>query len=207
MSMRINDFKAVMPGGGARPNLFKVSGGFPNNATTGLSGVLGAVGGAAVGAASGDILGAANSLLGGSGPGRNLEFLCKGAQIPAGSLGMITVPYRGRQLKVPGNRTFADWTITILNDGQYSIRNAFEEWSNKINSHDGNVGPGSIEEIFQTWTVEQLDQSGNTIKTYEFQGVWPMEVGAIDLSADANDTIEEYSVTLAYQYWTSNTTS
>ena len=60
MSMRINDFKAVMPGGGARPNLFKVTGGFPSNATSGLSGVLGAVGGAAVGAASGDILGAAN---------------------------------------------------------------------------------------------------------------------------------------------------
>ena len=205
--MRINDFKTSLPGGGARPNLFKINGGFPNNATGGLSGVLGAVGGAAAGAAAGDVVGAANSLFGGSGPGRNLEFLARGGQIPAASLGTITVPYRGRQLKLPGNRTFADWTITILNDNSFSVRNAFEEWSNLINSHDGNVGPASLGEIFQTWQVEQLDQSGNTIKTYEFQGCWPVEVGAIDLSADANDTIEEYSVTIAYQFWTSDTTS
>ena len=135
------------------------------------------------------------------------SFVCKIASIPASTVAAVEVPYFGRQVKVPGNRTFADWTITILNDNQYSVRNAFEEWSNLINSHDGNVGPASLGEIFQTWQVEQLDQSGNTIKTYEFQGCWPIEVGAIDLSADANDTIEEYTVTIAYQFWTSDTTS
>lgn len=206
MSTRIDDFKSAMPGGGARPNLFRVRGSFPNGGSSVLGTAIGAVAGAA-GNAVGAALAGASNILGGGGPARQVEFLCKGASLPASNIGVIEVPFRGRQLKVPGDRTFTEWSLTIINDTDFQIRNAFEQWMDLINSHVQNIGPSGLLQVQQNWTVEQLDRSGSILKTYEINSCFPTEVSAIDLSFDSSDSIEEYTVTMQYQYWTSNTTT
>jgi hypothetical protein len=137
--------------------------------------------------------------------GPKLTFTCKAAQLPASTVGVIDVPYFGRQIKLAGNRTFADWTITILNDEDFEVRDALEERMSLINSHAGNES-----ELFGSYSfdaiVNQYGKTGDIIKTYNFVGMFPTEIGAIDLDWGSNDTIEEYTVTFAYQYWTSNTT-
>jgi hypothetical protein len=199
---RIDDFKMAMSGGGLRPNLFRVRGNFPGGATGPLGTALGA--GAGVG---GFALGGAANLLGGGGPARKLEFLCKAAAIPASTLGSVAVPYRGRQVKIPGDRTFEDWTITILEDTDFSIRDAFERWSNAINSHRENIGTTSLLQIGQRWEVDQLDRSGSVLRTYTIEDCFPTSIAEIPLSMESNDAISEYSVTLAYSYWTSASTT
>lgn len=204
--MSIQNFKNALSGGGARSNLFRVRGTFPN----GGSGALGTALGAAAGAAGGDLgnlLGAANNLIGGGGPSRQVEFLCKAAALPSSNLGLIEVPYRGRNIKVAGDRTFPEWTITIINDTDFQIRNAFELWSDLINSHEENVGSTSKNIYAQRWEIDQLGRDGSVLKTYSFEGCWPSEVGQIDLSFDSNDQIEEYTVTLQFDFWSSNTTT
>ena len=132
-----------------------------------------------------------------------LSFTCKGAQLPASTVAQIDVPYRGRQLKVAGDRTFEDWTVTIINDTGFEIRDAMERWMNGINSHNANTGFNDPAEYQTDLAVEQLDKDGQKLKVYHF----PVNVSAIDLSYDANDAIEEFTVEFAYQYWESNTTS
>lgn len=138
----------------------------------------------------------------GMGADRSLEFLCKGAQIPAGTIGTIEVPTRGgRKVKEPGDRTYAPWTITIMNDNDFTLRTFFENWQNSINSPAGNIGPNSSEAIKFDAFVEQLDSEDNTIATYQFTGTWPSELSPIELSFETTDTIEEFTVTLEYDYW------
>ncbi|GAF84896.1 unnamed protein product [marine sediment metagenome] len=211
MSMRIDTFKGALGGGGARPNLFRVTLGFPSGASGALATGLGAVGGA-IGGAVGGVVGAVSNVLGGGGPSRKLQFLCKAASLPAQSIGVISIPFRGRQLKIAGDRTFAEWSITIINDTDFSIRNAFEEWSNLINAHVANVGPSSLYSYTQQAQVEQLTREGpslnpTSLKTYLFEECWPSEIAAIALNYETGDAIEEFEVSLQYQYWTSNTTS
>ncbi len=211
MSMRIDEFKGQLAGGGARPNLFRVTVGFPSGASSSLATGLGAIGGA-IGGAVGGVVGAVSNVLGGGGPARKLQFLCKAASLPASTVGTIEVPFRGRQLKIAGDRTFAEWSLTIINDTDFQIRDAFEEWMNIINQHVANVGPSGLNSYIQQAQVEQFTREGpsinpTSIKTYLFEGCWPSEVAAIDLSYETTDSIEEFTVTLQYQYWTSNTTS
>lgn len=204
--MTIQNFKNSLAGGGARANLFRVRGTFPS----GAAGALGTALGAAAGAAGGDlgnVIGAANNLIGGGGPSRQVEFLCKSASLPPSTLGVVEVPYRGRMLKYAGDRTFPEWTLTILNDTDFQIRNALESWSDLINSHEENVGPTSKNLYTQRWEIDQLDRSGAILKSYSFEGCWPSEIGQIDVSFDSNDQIEEYTVSLQYDYWTSNSTT
>jgi len=204
--MTVQQFKNSLSGGGARANQFRVRGTFPS----GASGALGTVLGAAAGAAGGDVgnlLGAANNLIGGGGPARQIEFLCKSASLPPSTLGIVEVPYRGRTIKYPGDRTFPSWPITIINDTGFELRNAFEQWSDLINSHVQNVGPAGLLQIGQRWEIDQLDKSGSVIKTYTFEDCWPSEVGQIDVSHDSTDQIEEFTVELQYTLWTSNTTT
>ena len=139
-------------------------------------------------------------------------FLVKAAQLPASTLGVIEVPYRGRKIKVPGDRTFAEWTITVLADGKFELRDKFEAWSQAINAHEGNtsvqdypepLGDGSI---YADWKIQQLDRVGKPIKTYNFIGCFPSEVSAIDVNMETTDSLEEFTVTLQYTYWSSNTT-
>jgi hypothetical protein len=134
----------------------------------------------------------------------NIEFLCKAAQIPASTIGNIDVPFRGRQLKVPGDRTFADWTVTIINDPQFAIRAAFEDWSAKITHHAVNVSSLDHSSVYGQAQVIQMGRSGESLRTYRIEDMYPTEIAAIDLGMDTNDTIEEYTVTFAVNNWHSD---
>lgn len=135
------------------------------------------------------------------------SFLCKAASLPASVMNPIEIPFRGRQLKVAGDRTFETWTITVINDTDMSIRNAFERWMNAINSHSSNVGLTNPVDYQTDLKVEQLDKDESVTKTYNFRGCFPTNVSSIDLSYDTVDTIEEFTVELQVQYWESDTTT
>lgn len=135
------------------------------------------------------------------------SFMCKGAQLPGSVIAQIDVPYRGRQLKIAGDRTFENWTITVLNDTGMEVRNAMERWMNGMNEHVNNTGLSNPTDYQADMAIEQLDKSGNVTKTYTIRGAYPVNVSSIDLSYDTNDAIEEFTVELAYQYWESSTTS
>ena len=135
------------------------------------------------------------------------SFMCKGAQLPGSVIAQIDVPYRGRQLKIAGDRTFENWTITVLNDTGMEVRNAMERWMNGMNEHVNNTGLSNPTDYQADMTIEQLDKAGNVTKSYTIRGAYPVNVAAIDLSYDSNDAIEEFTVELAYQYWESSTTS
>lgn len=170
----VDDFKAKLVGGGARPNLFKATIQFPAYA-------------------GGDV--------------ELTSFLCKGAQLPASQVNPVVVPFRGRQLKVAGDRTFEDWTVTIINDTDMSVRNAMERWMNGINSHQANTGLVNPADYQADLTVEQLDKDGTVLKAYQFRGCFPSNISAIDLNYETVDAIEEFTVTFNVQYWESDTTS
>jgi hypothetical protein len=170
----IDNFKAKLTGGGARPNLFKVICNFPAEA---------------------------------EGDAELASFLIKGAGLPASVIAPIEVPYRGRKLKVAGDRTFEPWTITVINDEGFVIRNAFERWMNSINEHLNNVGLINPNDYQTDMTVQQLGKDDSVLKTIDLKGVFPTNLSQIELNYETNDTIEEYTVELQYQYWTSNTTS
>ncbi len=201
--MNIDAFKGQLRGGGARPNLFEVEGSFPNAAAGALASIGGAIGGA-VGQAIGSTIA---NVLGSGGPSSKIRFLCKAASIPESTLGEVTVAYRGRDIKLPGDREFPTWSITILNDTDFAIRNAFEQWMNLINSHEGNIGTQGLQAIQQNWKVTQLGKGGERLKTYEFSGCWPSQISAIDLDYDSKNAIETFQVTLQYQYWKASTTT
>ena len=135
-------------------------------------------------------------------------FLVKSASLPGTALGTIEIPYRGRRIKVPGDRTFGDWSITIINDNKFQLRNLFELWVNSIQAMERNVASSEFTNlagpIFQDWQVNQLDRTGKPLKAYKLIGCFPTDISSIDLSYEATDQIEEFSVTLAYSYFTSN---
>ena len=135
------------------------------------------------------------------------SFLCKGAQLPSSVIAQIDVPFRGRQLKIAGDRTFENWSITILNDVNMEVRSAIERWMNGINEHVNNTGLSNPTDYRADMIVEQLNKAGETTKTYTIRGAYPVNVSAIDLSYDSNDAIEEFTVEWAYQYWESNSTT
>ena len=173
MAFNVNEFRSQMVGDGARPNLFEVSMPFP----------------------------------GFSQPGdaqRKLTFMCKTAQLPGATIGSVPVQYFGRELKFVGNRNFTDWTITIINDEDFVIRNAFERWMAGINSHNLNVrNPAALAPLGYSvdGDVTQFGKNGNTLKKYKFIGLFPTDLTPIDVDWGSNDTIEEFTVTLAFQWW------
>ena len=126
----------------------------------------------------------------------------RGAQIPAATVASIDVPYFGRQVKVAGNRTFADWTPTILNDEDFRVRNAMEQWSNKINSFQSNLREGTnlLGEYRTLANVTQFSKTGAKLRTYRFVNIFPTEVSTIDLSWET-DAIETFTVNFVYDYW------
>jgi hypothetical protein len=173
MAFSVNEFRSQMTGDGARPNLFEVSMPFPSFASP------------------------ANAQT-------KLTFMCKTAQLPGSTVGVVPVNYFGRELKFVGNRTFADWTISVINDEDFIVRNAFERWMNGINSHNFNVrNPLALAPLGYSVDSEvtQFGKQGNTLKKYRFVGVFPTDVTPIDVDWGSNDTIEEFSVTLSYQWW------
>jgi len=204
MAKSISDFKSYLKKGGARPNLFLVRLNFPSQ----LNQVL-------------DI-----ESRGGSSAGNlttQAEFLVKTAQIPASNIGTIEVPYRGRMLKVAGDRTFEPWSVTVVNDGNFEIRKAFETWSRGINALTENVsqlgyGADGGASYCVDMTVFQLSRDGQapsrtpdsnnsgtdgmeTIRAYKFYDAWPSAISSIDLSFEANDQIEEFTVEFQYNFF------
>jgi len=200
MAFQISDFTTRLTGDGARPNLFQVS--IPN-----IPVALNAPG--------------ANPAA--SDPSTSLTFLAKSAQLPGSTLGTVPMYYFGREVKFAGNRTFADWTITIVNDENFLIRNAMEVWMNYINSNQGNIrgtgvqsnnfntnqalGYTSDAHVYQYAKTGGQDLLAGAIKAYDFVGLFPVDLSPIDLDWGSNDTIEEFTVTFAYQYWTSTNTT
>ena len=137
----------------------------------------------------------------------DLAFLCTATSIPAMTVGNIIVPFRGRQIKIAGDRTFGDWGITVLNDTNFKLRNAFERWQNGINNMTDNEGLSNPVDYQVDSFVDQLDRNGNTLKSYTLRGAFPVEVGSIDLSYSENDAVETFGVTFQYQYFETNTTT
>ena len=133
----------------------------------------------------------------------DFSFHCKGTSMPASTIGNIDVPYKGRQLKVPGDRTFADWTVTVFNDKHMLIRAMFELWMGKIQDHWGNESDIDMHaNPYGKGTVSQLYRTGGVIRTYNITSMYPTEVAAIDVAWDSNDAVEEYAVTFAVNHWT-----
>tara|TARA_A200000159_G_C7303139_1_gene331096 strand:+ start:840 stop:1364 length:525 start_codon:yes stop_codon:yes gene_type:complete len=174
MVLGVDDFKAKLRGGGARPNLFKATINFPAYA---------------------------------AGDTELTSFMCEAAQLPGSTTGMIEVPFRGRRLKLSGDRTFEPWTITVINDTNMAVRDSMERWMNGINSHTTNTGRADPLEYESDLLVDQLDKSGGIIKQYVFRGCFPTVVSPIDLSYTAENEIERFSVEFQIQYWESNTTT
>jgi len=141
----------------------------------------------------------------------NFRFMCKAAQMPAQNVASIDVPFRGRTFKVAGDRTIDTWTVTIINDEDFRLRNAFEAWSELIAKLDTNIGATDPSAYMVNAKVFQLgrgsvasskDNSGTSnvvLKEYEFIDLWPTEVSTIDLSYDSTDAIEEFTVTFQVQ--------
>ena len=128
------------------------------------------------------------------------SFLIKAASLPAMTIGTIEVPYRGRVLKFAGNRTFDDWSITIINDEDFLIRDAFERWSNFINGLETNKMQLTTAYMAMA-EVQQLGKAGNVLREYTIKDMFPTSVAAIELSYETADAIEEFEVTLAYQWF------
>ena len=126
-------------------------------------------------------------------------FMVQAAQLPASDLGIIPVFYFGRQLKLAGDRTFAEWTVTVINDEDFLIRNAMEEWSNSINRLQRNVR--DISSYKTQGDVVQYAKDGTPIRTYEFHGMFPSNISPIELDWATTDQIELFQVTFQYDYW------
>jgi len=130
-----------------------------------------------------------------------VPFLCKVAQIPSSQLGLIEVPYFGRRLKMAGDRRFDPWTVNIINDEDFLVRNAMEQWNNYINLYQQNVtalGTGAPSEYKSQATVTQFGKSGEILRTYQFNGIYPEAISTIDLAWASVDEIEEFQVTFQY---------
>ena len=133
--------------------------------------------------------------------------MCRAAQLPGSIMSEIIVPFRGRELKIAGDRTFDVWSPTTINDTDFNVRNAMERWMNGINAHSANTGIVNPTDYQTDLVVEQLDKDESVLKTYTFRGCFPTNIDPIDLSYDPAAVIEEFSVTFQVQYWESNTTS
>ena len=167
---KITDFKSKLTGGGARANLFEVVLQFPDLAQPDSATL------------------------------EKSRFLVKGANMPASNIAQIEVPFRGRVLKIAGDRTFDSWTVTVLNDTDFSIRSAFERWMNTINRVSDNTGLVNPADYQADAYVYQLDRDGSTLRSYRFYDVFPTQVAPIELSYDAQG-IQEFTVELQVQWW------
>ena len=181
----IDDFKGKLVGGGVRPNLFEVELAWPDGYGLVQDGV-----------------------------DRDSRFLVKAASLPASQIQSIEVPFRGRILKIAGDRKFETWTITVINDQNFSIRQSMESWMNNINNHEydsGVVDPNSYQTNFKVHQLGRGPKSGDgnipMLRSYEMRGCFPTGIGAIDLSYDNQDQIQEYQVEFQVQWWQPVSTS
>jgi hypothetical protein len=188
MTTRINDFISRI-GQGTKPNMFAIDIVWPGDLGTGNPGA--------------------------TGEDKNLvDLLCKSAALPASQLGVIEVPFRGRTVKIAGDRTFDTWSPTFFNDKDMAIRAYFEQWLESMNTHNGNNAPkfrpnNSDGYMAAALRVKQLEKNsterGSIIREYTLHHAFPTNVSQIDLGYDSNDQISEFSVEFQYSYWTVET--
>lgn len=167
---KITDFKSKLTGGGARSNLFEVVLSFP------------------------DIAPADTNVL------DKARFLVKGANLPASNVAPLDVAFRGRVLKVAGDRTFESWTVTVINDTDFAIRSAFENWMNRINRVSDNTGVTDPTAYTADAFVYQLDRDGTTLRAYHFYDIFPTSIGSITLDYNTS-TIQEFTVEFQILWW------
>ena len=129
-----------------------------------------------------------------------VPFMVRSAGIPESTVGQYTIPYFGREVKYAGDRTFADWTVTVINDEDFAVRNAMEAWSNAINSHESNVR-GLPQDYKSNGIITQYSKDGRALRTYVFEGMFPTTIDGIAMDWSQQDTIEEFSVTFQYDLW------
>lgn len=172
---RIDQFRAVLAGGGARPSQFVVSLTFPTWVSANGAALAG-------------------------------QFLVKTAELPASIITPIDVPFRGRIAKVAGERQFANWNVTVLNDNDFLIRDALERWSAGILNHAQTNGIVAPTEYTSDLFVTQLDRNDVALKTYKFFNCFPQTVSPIGLDFGNTNTIEEFQVEFSVDYWTAETT-
>ena len=191
----LSKFQSKLQGGGARPNLFEVS--IPNLPDAAKNSTPAATWG--------------------SEEQEDFTIMCKGAQLPASTIGSIDVPFRGRILKVAGDRTIENWSITVINDENFNIRNAMEAWMNaiaRLSNNTGAVNPDSymtdayVYQLGRGYSSGRQSTTNSTtsdgekvtpLKSYKFIDIFPVSVSSIDLSYDSSDTIEEFTVDFAVQ--------
>lgn len=134
-----------------------------------------------------------------------VPFMVKASSLPASTIGAVEVPYFGRKIKIAGDRTFEDWEVTVINDEDFAVRNAMEQWMNAMNSHVGNVRDTArlAPESYKTQAqIRQFSKvGGDPIREYTFNGLFPTNISAIETSWETNDTIEEFTVTFGYDWW------
>jgi hypothetical protein len=166
----ISNFRAALEAG-AKPNLFEVNLSLP-------AGVLDT----------------------GNAVTNNFKLLCKSAAIPALTVGVIEVPFRGRRIKLPGDRTYSDWTITVVNDNAQTMRKAFDRWMQYINEPDATLDIRNTQEIDYKVTIDikHLKINSKISRQYQLIDAFPTDVSAIDLSYDTTDAIQEFTVTFLY---------
>jgi hypothetical protein len=162
---------------GARANLFEIELTFP-------TAVISAVGGSATAFST------------------NMGLLCKSAAVPGFTIGVIEVPFRaGRRIKIAGDRTFADWTVTIINDENHTMRNAFNAWVNYVStSNYDSVSKSTATDYYSTVKIKHLKADGSVSRQYQLTDAYPTDVGALDLSFDSTDTLSEFTVNFQYHY-------
>lgn len=129
-----------------------------------------------------------------------IPFMVKAAALPASNLGSYVVPYFGRDIKYAGDRTFEDWEVTVINDEDFAIRNAMEAWSNAINSHISNTR--ALPQTYKSDAIiTQYGKDGQTLRTYNFQGIYPITISSIAMAWETKDAIEEFTVSFQYDLW------
>jgi hypothetical protein len=189
MANTIQDFKTALRGGGARANLFQVDLSLPSNIVKDQAYEDG-----------------------------KFSILCKSAALPASNIASIEVPFRGRTFKVAGDRTFDNWTVTVINDTDFGIRNTMENWMQAIGQYGDGSGFTDPENYMAIANVKQFsralsnvgfntpfgsgNENHNVVANYKFYDIFPTNISAIDLSYDSSDTIEEFTVDFQVQYWT-----
>jgi hypothetical protein len=172
----VDQFKAQLSGGGARPNQFFVQLTFPASVTLGALAI------------------------------QSSPFLVTAASLPGSIIGAARVPYRGREVKLAGERVFNPWTVNVLNDNNFTIRNALEDWMNKMNNLQDNSGELSPANYQADMIVTQLDRNNIPLKLYQIRSAFPVDVSEVQLDFGANDQISQFSATFEYQDYTTSLT-
>ena len=145
-----------------------------------------------------------------AGDGTLATYMCKSAALQASNVGVIEVPFRGRTVKIAGDRTFDNWSTTFITDRDMKIRAQFEKWLELINSHEPNTAqlanPSETDGYTRGIIIRQKDKdatdAGAELRSYKLWYAFPTSVSAVDLAYDSNDQIEEFSVEFQYSYWT-----